>query len=86
MKDGKRRVVQDGQTLVRLKGKQLYPLWLVMVGCGLSRSEALALDWEDVTWERVPCIIGIQRLYQKQYAQPSEFETAEKSKKFHERG
>ena len=39
-----------GQALERLKGEQLYPLWLVMTGCGLSRSEALALDWEDISW------------------------------------
>ena len=36
--------------LQALQGSQLYALWLVMVGCGLSRSEALALDWEDITW------------------------------------
>ena len=36
------------QALEKLKGDQLYPLWLVMVGCGLSRSEALAIDWEDI--------------------------------------
>lgn len=29
---------------------QLFALWCVMCGCGLSRSEALALDWEDVGW------------------------------------
>lgn len=40
-----------GIALERLKGDQLYPLWLVMVGCGLSRSEALALDWEDICWD-----------------------------------
>ena len=39
-----------GRCLTLLKGEQLYPLWLVMVGCGLSRSEALALDWEDIEW------------------------------------
>ena len=37
--------------LVRLRGEQLYPLWLLMVGCGLSRSEALALDWSDIRFE-----------------------------------
>lgn len=36
-----------------LKGHQLYALWLVMVGAGLSRSEALALDWEDIRFESV---------------------------------
>lgn len=29
---------------------QLFALWCVMCGGGLSRSEALALDWEDVGW------------------------------------
>lgn len=40
-------------TLDRLRGHQLYALWLVCVGCGLSRSEALALDWEDIAWSQV---------------------------------
>ena len=40
-----------GAALVRLQGEQLFPLWLVMVGCGFSRSEALALDWEDIHWQ-----------------------------------
>ena len=40
-----------GAALVRLKGDALFPLWLVMVGCGFSRSEALALDWEDIQWQ-----------------------------------
>ena len=40
-----------GAALVRLQGNPLYPLWLVMVGCGFSRSEALALDWEDIHWQ-----------------------------------
>lgn len=39
------------KALDKLKGEQLYPLWLVMVGCGLSRSEALALNWEDISWD-----------------------------------
>lgn len=34
-----------------LDGDPLYCLWLVMVGGGLSRSEALALDWESILWE-----------------------------------
>jgi integrase len=37
-----------GAALDLLEGQQLYPLWLCMAGCGLSRSEALALDWEDI--------------------------------------
>jgi integrase len=42
--------VEVGMAMRRLRGDQLYPLWLVMVGAGLSRSEALALDWESVAW------------------------------------
>lgn len=42
-----------GMAMKRLRGEQLYPLFLVMSGCGLSRSEALALDWEDISWSRV---------------------------------
>lgn len=44
--------------LERLKGEQLYPLWLVMTGCGLSRSEALALDWEEIDWNKVLMMDG----------------------------
>ncbi len=36
-----------------LDGTQLYALWLCMVGCGLSRSEALALDWDGIEWAEV---------------------------------
>lgn len=32
------------------RSSQLFALWLVMAGGGLSRSEALALDWEGVAW------------------------------------
>lgn len=38
------------RALELLDGTQLYALWLCMVGCGLSRSEALALDWGAITW------------------------------------
>ena len=41
-----------------LRGEQLYPLWLVMVGCGFSRSEALALDWEQIGWSTVLMMDG----------------------------
>lgn len=41
-----------------LEGQQLYPLWVVMVGCGLSRSEALALDWEDIAFTDVLTMQG----------------------------
>ncbi len=46
--------------LEQLKGHQLYALWLVMVGCGFSRSEALALDWEDIAWSEVLMMDGRQ--------------------------
>lgn len=36
--------------MATLAGDRIYPLWLVMVGAGLSRSEALALDWDGVSW------------------------------------
>ncbi len=47
-----------GRALTLLKGEQLYPLWLVMVGCGFSRSEALALDWDDIEWSDCTGIDG----------------------------
>ena len=37
------------ECLERLEGSPLFPLWLVMVGAGLSRSEACALEWSDVS-------------------------------------
>lgn len=46
------------QCLERMKGEQLYPLWLVMVGCGFSRSEALAVDWEDIRWGKTLMMDG----------------------------
>ena len=39
------------EALERLKGHQIYPLVLLMVGAGLRRSEALAASWEDVSWD-----------------------------------
>jgi len=47
-----------GRALELLRGDQLYPLWLAMVGCGLSRSEALALDWEDIVWDQMLMVDG----------------------------
>ena len=49
-------------------GSQLYALWLVMVGAGLSRSEALALDWEGVSWAdagagHVVAVVSVERAY-----------------------
>lgn len=37
----------------RLRGHQLFAIWLVMVGSGVSRSEALALDWENFSFVEV---------------------------------
>ncbi len=51
---------QVGLAMGRLRGHRLYPLFLVMVGAGLSRSEALALDWDDVTWEQVTLLDGME--------------------------
>ena len=47
-------------------GSQLYALWLVMVGAGLSRSEALALDWEGIAWAdagagHVVAVVSVER-------------------------
>lgn len=42
------------EALVALRGHQLQALWLCMVGCGLSRSEALALTWDNITWHELP--------------------------------
>ena len=47
-----------GMAMNRLRGEQLYPLFLVMTGCGLSRSEALALDWEDISWNQALMMDG----------------------------
>lgn len=44
----------------RLEGDGLYPLWLCMVGCGLSRSEALALDWEQIEWASMRDADGVE--------------------------
>ena len=41
-----------------LSGDRLYPLWLVMVGAGLSSSEALAVSWDDVSWSEVTGMDG----------------------------
>ena len=58
------------ECMSRLAGDQLFPLWLVMVGCGLSRSEALALDWEDLKWAEtvgmdgqphMTCVVTVER-------------------------
>lgn len=49
-----------GRALELLRGDQLYALWLVMTGCGLSRSEALALDWEDIAWDEVLMMDGMR--------------------------
>lgn len=37
----------------RFRASRLFPLWAVMAGAGLSRSEALALDWEGVEFADV---------------------------------
>ena len=37
------------ECFTRLEGDRIYDLWLTMVGAGLSRSEACALEWADVS-------------------------------------
>lgn len=44
----------------RLRGHRVYPLWLIMVGGGLSRSEALGLDWEDLAFASVLGLDGAE--------------------------
>lgn len=51
-------VEEVAECLVRLKGNRLYPLWLVMVGGGLSRSEAHYNDWENIKWVRITGLDG----------------------------
>lgn len=51
-------VQEVADCLMRLEGNRLYPLWLVMVGGGLSRSEAHYNDWEDIKWVRITDIDG----------------------------
>lgn len=47
-----------GECLKRLQGHPLFPLWCCMTGCGLSRSEALALDWENIAFAEITAIDG----------------------------
>lgn len=47
-----------GECLTKLRGHRLFPVWAVMVGAGLSRSEALALDWEGLSWTDVLGVDG----------------------------
>lgn len=44
----------------RLRGHRLFPIWLAMVGGGLSRSEALGMDWEDFTFSSVLGLDGAE--------------------------
>ena len=48
--------------LERLRGHRLFALWCVMTGGGASRSEALALDWEDMTFAPVLGLDGTEHM------------------------
>lgn len=54
------REVSDALSREDFADSNLYALWLVMVGAGLSRSEALALDWEGVSWESALGMDGME--------------------------
>lgn len=50
--------VMEALSRPAFRDSQLFCLWAVMVGGGLSRSEALALDWEDFSWTEVTGMDG----------------------------
>jgi len=41
---------QVTQLLEALEGDRLFPLYVVFLGCGLRRGEALALTWDCIDW------------------------------------
>lgn len=43
--------VMEALSRPAFRESRIFPLWCVMAGAGLSRSEALALDWEDLRWQ-----------------------------------
>lgn len=45
------REVMDALSRPAFRQSQLFGLWCLMCGGGLSRSEALAIDWESIRWE-----------------------------------
>ena len=50
--------VAEALSRPRFRESQLFALWCVMVGGGLSRSEALALDWDAVAFSEVTTMGG----------------------------
>lgn len=44
------REVLEALSRPSFRKSRIFPLWCVMCGGGLSRSEALALSWEDIEW------------------------------------
>lgn len=50
--------VAEALSRPRFRESQLFALWCVMVGAGLSRSEALALDWEALSFSEVTTMGG----------------------------
>lgn len=59
--------VWGAQTVARamsdLAGERIYPLWLIMVGAGLSESEALAIRREDVRFSGGMAYVDVCRAY-----------------------
>ena len=45
------REVAEALSRKAFQDSQLFALWAIMCGGGLSRSEALAIDWEGIRWE-----------------------------------
>ena len=45
------REVAEALSRKAFQDSQLFALWAIMCGGGLSRSEALAIDWESIRWE-----------------------------------
>lgn len=54
-------VAEVAECLERLDGSPIMPLWLVMVGAGLSRSEACALEWSDVSTAGPYAVVSVNK-------------------------
>ena len=52
---------QAVEALEALRGTSVYTLALLMLGAGLRRSEALAVDWERISWDGGTCSVTVDR-------------------------